>query len=222
MNPLSSFGSPMVPSMLRWPPVIVAVALLAACQGDPPFACGTIPAQELYARQVAHLEPCFEDPEGEKLTLSATSSDAEIASVWVSGSTTAIKGESVGRATITVTASDPDGLTASMEIAVLVPEPVDVRKPLSWVMTFPGIKLRVSVYKFFKDTDGSVLTFSASSANPAIATAEIVDSVYLLVRGQAPGGAVVTVTVTDQGGQTATWDVDVEVVEPRMSIQQWF
>ncbi len=142
--------------------------------------------------------------------------------MWVSGSTIAIEGESVGRATITVTASDPDDLTASMEIAVLVPEPVDVRKPLSWVMAFPGIKLRVSVYKFFKDTDGSVLTFSASSANPAIATAEIVDSVYLLVRGQAPGGAVVTVTVTDQGGQTATWDVDVEVVEPRMSIQQWF
>lgn len=56
----------------------------------------------------------------------------------------------------------------------------------------------------------------------AIATAEIVDSVYLLVRGQAPGSTVVTVTVTEQGGLTATWEVDVEVVEPRMSIPPWF
>lgn len=78
-----------------------------------------------------------------------------------------------------------------MEIAVLVPQPVDVRKPLSWVMTFPGIKLRASVYTFFKDTDGLVLTLSTSSANPAFATAEIADSVYLLVRGQAPGSTVV-------------------------------
>ncbi len=126
MNPLSSFGSPILPSLLRWSPVIVAVTLLAACQGGPPFACGTIPAQELYPRQTAELEPCFEDPEGEELTLFATSSDADITSVRVSGLEIMIKGESVGSATITVTASDPDGLTASMDIAVLVPRPVDV------------------------------------------------------------------------------------------------
>lgn len=221
MNPpplaRSSYYSP---SAFHWPLVVVAVTLLAACQGDAPFACGTIPAQELYARQVAHLEPCFEDPDGGKLTLSATSSAPGIASVRVSGLTIAIKGESVGKATITVTASDPDGLTASMDIAVLVPKPTDVGQPLSWLMTFPGIKLRVSVYKIFKHTDGLVLTYSASSANPAIATAEIVDSVYLLVRGQAPGSAWVTVTATAQGGLTAKWDVDVEVVEPHMSIPQ--
>ena len=56
----------------------------------------------------------------------------------------------------------------------------------------------------------------------AFATAEIADSVYLLVRGQAPGSTVVTATVTEQGGLTATWEVDVEVVEPRMSIPPWF
>ena len=124
MNPLTSTQSPVAPfpSPLRRLAMFVAATLLVACQGEPPFACGTIPVQELYERQTKHFDPCFEDPEGENLTLSAISSDPGIASVRVAGSTITIKGESVGSTTITVTATDPDGETAMMDIAVVVPK----------------------------------------------------------------------------------------------------
>ena len=69
------------------------------------------------------------------------------------------------------------------------------------------------VDELFEDPDGHELTFSASSANSAVATAEIVDSVNLAVRGVALGTTTVAVTATDPWGSEATLEVQVEVLE---------
>ena len=203
-------------SLLRWSPLLV-VASLAACDGDPPVACGDTPVQTLFVRQTAEIRPCFEDPDGEKLTLSVRSSDPEIAIVVVLGLGSKIKilAMSQGRATLTVTAADPGGGTASMEIDVLVPNrspsasgmlpPVRTLEAGGWVTTVNGR---------FDDPDEDELTYSVSPANPAVATAEIVDSVRLLVTGVAAGTTTVTVTATDPWGLSAKLDAEVAVLEP--------
>ena len=205
-------GFPVQPRRL---PLIVAATLLVACEGDAPVACGDIPDQTLYVRHTSELQPCFEDPEGEELVLSAISSDPAVATVLVHGSGIVIRGESVGSATITVTAWDPGGLTGSMDIGVVVPN----RAPVA-AGTLPPAKALGSgkwlarVDGSFEDPDGHELTFSAASANTELATAEIADSVTLLVSGVSRGTTTVTVTATDPGGLTGTRDVEVEVVEP--------
>ena len=111
-------------SRIRWLPLPVAVVCFFACSddGEPPQACGRIPQQTLGMGQDVILTPCFEDPEGEELTLSATSSDVGVATVAVSGAAVRIRAVSAGSATIAVVATDPGGLTATLDIEVTVVE----------------------------------------------------------------------------------------------------
>ena len=55
----------------------------------------------------------FHDPDGDPLTFEASSSNTAAATVTTVGSTVTVKGEAAGTATITVTATDPGGLTAT-------------------------------------------------------------------------------------------------------------
>ncbi|MDE2761248.1 MAG: hypothetical protein OXQ94_15475 [Gemmatimonadota bacterium] len=209
-SPLAQFTS-----LPRRSPLAVAATLLIACEGGAPVACGDIPEQRLFVRQTSELQPCFEDPQGEELILSAISSDPEIATVLVYGSKTVIKGESVGSATITVTAWDPGGLTASTDIGVVVPNRTPVASgTLPPARVLGSGKWLARVDGSFEDPDGHELTFSAASANTALATAGIVDSVTLLVSGVSRGTTTVTVSATDPWGLTGTQAVEVEVVEP--------
>jgi len=102
---------------------MVAVASLAACTDDPPTACSHIPQQLLLVGQLAELPPCFEDPEGETLVLSAESSNVEAATVLASESAVTIRAVDAGTATVTFTAADPAGQTASIDVDVLVVGP---------------------------------------------------------------------------------------------------
>ena len=61
---------------------IALVAVLVAvwgCEPQPPEACDDIPDQTLNVRGVVRLTPCFTDPDGDRLTLSAESSDSAVA-----------------------------------------------------------------------------------------------------------------------------------------------
>ena len=78
------------------------------------------------------LMPCFEDPEGEELTLTASSSDAEVATVAVPDSAISVKGISPGSATIAAVATDPGGLSATIDIGVTVLT-VPESGPGSWI-----------------------------------------------------------------------------------------
>ena len=144
------------------------------------------------------LKPCFEDPEGEKLTLSATSSDAGVATVAVSGSDIGVEAISMGSATITVVATDPDGLTAQQQFEVLVPNrPPIARGSPGPATVAKGDSKEWDLTDYFIDPDGQPLLYSATSANQDIATASLVDSITLIVTGIASGKTTVTVTATD-------------------------
>ena len=217
MNTLLSTRSPVVgfPAMLRWSPLMVVVAMLAACGGDPPIACGTIPQQELYVRQTSLLQPCFEDPEGEKLTITARSSDVVVATVIVLGQAIRIKAVSPGNATVTVTAEDPGGQTAAIDIAVLVPNQAPIaRGNMDPIRMLEGGRAVREIDHFFDDPDDQDLVFTAVSGDPGVVGAEILDSIKLLVNGLSLGMTKVTVTATDPGGLTAKREVEVAVLEP--------
>ena len=90
-----------------------------------PVAEGTIPAQNVDVGESVRItvSSYFSDPDGDRLTYSAASSDGMVATAATSGSVVTVEGKSAGNATITVTADD-GSLTARQTIRVTVQIPV--------------------------------------------------------------------------------------------------
>jgi len=93
-------------------------------ENRPPAAHGAIPAPppldggaSAYEVDVA---PYFADPDGDALTYAAESSDGTVATASTVGSTVSVTPIAKGTATITVTATDPGGLTAAKQFQVTV------------------------------------------------------------------------------------------------------
>ena len=216
MSTLPATASPSGPrSVLGWLPLVAAGALLAACDGDPPVACGTVEEQVIYAGNELLVEVCFQDPDGQPLTFAAASSDDKVATAVAYRRLVNLMAESPGSATITVTAEDPGGNTASVDISVVVPNQAPVA-----LGTLPNVRMLVGgidptlVNEYFSDPDGQPLEYSAGSDDSTVASARIEDSIKLVVRGLSLGTANVTVTATDPGGLTATRETAAEVLEP--------
>ena len=158
------------------------------------------------------LMPCFEDPEGEELTLTASSSDVEVATVAVPDSAISVEGVSPGSATITVVATDPAGLTAQQDFDVLVQN----NRPPEVCGTIPDqtmfVRESALFQPCFEDPEGDFLTLTASSSDVEVATV-IVLGQAIRIRAISAGSATIAVVATDPGGLSATVDIEVTVVE---------
>ena len=180
-----------------------------------PGAVGTIPDRAVEPGRSVSVDvaPFFSDPDGDRLTYSATSSNTRRATVAVSGSRVTTRGERPGIVTITVTATDPADLSATQSFRVRVvrgnstPESVGTM-PDREVATGNTVSENVSSY--FEDPDGDDLDYAASSSNPDVATVALAGAT-LTVAGVAEGDATITVTATDPGGLAATQGFDVSV-----------
>ena len=132
------------PNVLRVSAVVATVTVAAAC-GDggtatgpsnrSPAASGTMPAQTVTVGETATLtvSSYFRDPDGDALSYGAETSDAAVATVSVSGSTLTVIGVTAGATTVTVTASDPEGLSASQSFEVTAQEPVALAVPAAYL-----------------------------------------------------------------------------------------
>ena len=88
-----------------------------------PRATGSIPAQTLSVGGSAasvNVARYFTDPDGDALTYTARSSRTGVVTAAVSGSTVTLAPVAAGTVTVTVTARDPAGLTATQSITVTV------------------------------------------------------------------------------------------------------
>jgi len=200
--------------LVRRLPLPVAAVCLLACGEDsePPAACGRIPEQTLSRGEHMRLMPCFEDPDGEELTLRASSSDAGVATVAVPDSAISVEGISAGSATITVVATDPHDLTAQLQFDVSV---LNNRAP-EVCGTIPKQDLEVGsntlLQPCFEDPDGERITVSASSSNANVASV-IVLGQAVRIKAVATGSATITVVATDPHGAKASLDIEVTVSE---------
>lgn len=88
----------------------------------PPLAAGSIPAQELSALDTVRVDVSqyFTDEDGDQLTYSATSTAPVVVSASMTGPVLSIVGRTAGQGEVTVTARDPDGLSATQQVSVTV------------------------------------------------------------------------------------------------------
>ena len=155
----------------------------------------------------------FTDPDGDVLRYSVLSSNTSRVTASMSGSSLTIRAVSQGTATITVTATDPDGESATQRFTAEVPNrsPEGVgtiadRELL--LVTSPSASFGVA--SSFTDPDGDVLRYSVSSSNTSRVTASISGS-SLTIRAVSQGTATITVTATDPGNLSTTQEFTVTV-----------
>ena len=97
----------------------VTVTVTAA--NDAPVAVGVIPDQvveEGGGAAAVDVTPFFDDIDGDALTFRAVSSDAAVAAVTLSGAVLTVTPVAAGAAAVTVTATDPGGLTGTQTFGV--------------------------------------------------------------------------------------------------------
>ena len=207
-------------------PVVFAAAaslMLAGCDGDPsaptpdpnrpPVVAQAIPAQALVVGGSATLDLSvhFGDPDGDTLQFSATSADGAVAIAEVAGDTLTIRAVRQGTTAVTVTATDPEGLSVSQSVAVEVvnrPPGVAQAIPAQALVVGESVTLDLSVH--FADPDDDTLEYSAASADSGVAVPGVAGDT-LTIRAVRQGTTAVTVTATDPEGLSASQSVAVEV-----------
>ena len=179
-----------------------------------PVAMGTVPAQAVFVGETGQVDMAgyFDDPDGDALTYEAASSNPAAVSTTMTGGIVSISAIATGtRATITVTATDPGGLSAQHGFAVTVPNraPLPVGS-LPFLTLAVGQTVAVEAATYFEDPDGDALAYAAASADGDVATVTVSGSVVTVV-GHGRGIASVTVTATDPGGLSGQRSFDVAV-----------
>ena len=189
---------------------------------DAPTLSGTLDNTEVTVGEstTVSLAGVFTDPDGDTLSYAATTSDEMIATVSVTGIDLTIEGKSAGIATITVTATDPGGLSATGTFSVDVETaPMLVQDFADEVVT-AGEPLTFAVDKYFMDDDGDTLTYSASSSDELIATVSVT-GMDLTIDGMSAGTAMITVTATDPKGRSASGTFDVVIETAPMLVMEF-
>ena len=190
-------------------------------ENQPPVVSGGIAARTVTDGEqfTVELGGHFSDPDGDPLTFSATSADEGMVGVVVSGSSLTVTGVGAGTAEVTVTASDPGNLTATVAFAVTVEEHTGGnRSPAVTRMVEkqdlePEGTFETDLDDHFRDPDGDALAFSTSNSDDDVADVEVSDG-DLMVTAVANGTAQVSVTARDPDGMNAKMDFTVQVRSP--------
>lgn len=191
-----------------------------------PQASRTVPAQTVSVGEDIQLDMqgYFTDPDDDSLTFEATSSDIRVVSVSVVQSVVTIMALSAGTADITVTATDPGGLTAALTFTAIAEPPSNRAPMVSAPILGRTLKLNesekasVDLSLHFADPDGDPMTFEATSSDPQIATVSVSNSTVTIL-AQDLGTATVSVTATDSDGLTATQAFSVNVEPGALSAE---
>ena len=178
-----------------------------------PVAVGSIEGQvmERGETRVIDLVPWFDDPDGDPLTYTASSSRPGAVAAAASGAALRLTALAAGRATVTVTARDPDGLTGTHSFGAEAPNRAP--RPVGSIPARsirPGETAVVDVSAYFDDPDGDALGYAASSSDPSVATVSVSGSA-VTVAAVTRGSAIIEVTATDPGGLGATQTFEATV-----------
>ncbi len=189
---------------------------------DPPFLSGTLDDQTVTVGEpmTVMLTDAFTDPDGDALTFTASSGNTGLATVNVSGATLTITGVSHGSTTISITASDPRGLSVTGTFQVMVETaPMLVGEFEDQTVT-AGVAHTVSVGDNFEDKDGDALTYTAASSDTKIATTSV-DGDEVTIDGLDAGEVTITVTASDPKGRMASGSFEVVVETAPMLVEEF-
>ena len=181
-----------------------------------PVAVGVIEGQimERGETRAIDLAAWFHDPDGDPLRHVTSSSNPRAVTATVSGAVLQLTAIAAGRATVTVTARDPDGLTATLSFSAEAPN-----RPPAAVGALPdqelaaGETVQLEVQDHFTDPDGDALVYTATSSNSSAARASVSGSTVTITAASA-GNATITVTARDPGGLGASHHFRVTVHLP--------
>ena len=175
-----------------------------------PVATTTLPDQTVTVGTYATIKggDYFSDPDGDSLGHIYDFSQSEIElKGHVIPNGVAITGAEAGIIRLTVTVSDPGGLTAAQSCTITVTAgnsaPAAVGTIPAQTVDVGGSATTIDVSSYFSDPDSDTLTYTASSSDTAKATVSV-SSATVSITAVAAGSATITVTATDPGSLTAT------------------
>ncbi|MDE2980754.1 MAG: hypothetical protein OXU74_06105 [Gemmatimonadota bacterium] len=182
----------------------------------PPVATDAIPDGTVAAGRTLRvfMFSHFEDPDRDRLSYSAVSSDEGVATVTASGSVVRVMGVARGTAQVTVTARDPGNLEATQSFQVTVPNtaPVGVGDIPQDTVNVGETTAALDLSDYFEDPDGDALTYTAE---PFFDRVEITVSGSLMtMKGLEDGRTSVTVTARDPEGLEDSQRTYVTVIQP--------
>ena len=184
------------------------------------------------------LDNYFSDPDGDTLGFSADINSSQVASVELSDTGFLIvRAQGSGAATITVSATDPDGLSTAQSFTVTTT--LDNRPPTA-ARTFDDIALTLSdddpssgrwasgyLDAYFSDPEGAQLSYEWQSSDESIAVVRADDGLLppagtsagtplgLVVDAKGAGITMVSVTATDPHGATTSQRFSIVVEDSR-------
>ena len=171
----------------------------------------------------------FSDPDGDALSYAATTSNASVATIGVSGTDLSVTGVSAGAASVTVTASDPGGLSAAQSFAVNVaaPAPTTMRiTPETGTLTAIDQTLQLSAEvldQLGRTISGATVTWASGDAAVVIVdTRGLVTAVgrgEATVTGTAGDASASSRLTVDQVVQSITVSPDDETIEAGETLQ---
>jgi len=186
---------------------------------DPPVVDNPVPDQNLlegFGSKNISLAGVFYDPDGTALDYSVSSNNTEVVSVSVSGGYLVLTEKGNGSADITVCASD--GVNSVCDQFVVIVDNVNDPPVAScesledklYVEGFGSASVD-NLCAVFTDPDSDNLTYSASSNNSEVATAEF-NGCTLDITEKGTGSADITVCASDgDNSACCTFSVTVEV-----------
>ncbi len=201
-------------------------SFVGSTTNSPPVAEGAIP-DTTFTQKTSPIRfvasRYFTDPDLQDsvLTYTAGLSRAGIVNTSITDSTLTITPVSAGAGRVTVTATDPGGLSAAQEFGVTVNNPPEIVVDIPDQTLFKGgSSVTFDLDDYFSDPDpGDDLGYSASSSPDSVASVGVSGST-LTISSDSGGSATVTVTATDLSGAHVSQSVVVTVYNVTIVIIQ--
>lgn len=206
---------------------LLAGLFLMGCESEEaPVSCAAFgdTAIPIHVPDQYAVRFCFTDENGDALTVRAKSSEPKTVHLWTrpvdspSPEEAILEALAPGASTITITATDPGGLSATEMFRVIVPNRMPVLvKPLRQLDKKVGQKVRVDLPGHFTDPDLEVLTYEAWVTDASVAAVRRTGGT-VIVEALAPGSTVLVARAADPAGLAAVDSADVSVVSATLKI----
>ncbi len=180
-----------------------------------PINTAAIPPQTATVGQAATVDVAshFTDPDGDGLSFGAVTSDADVVLASMSGSVATVSAVARGRATVTVTARDPGGLSTETAFPVTVPnQPPIAAGVVPDQSVIVGASVAMDMAAYFTDPDGDALKYAVAASDVSVASAAISS-------GTATSTSVVTITSVARGSASNRSSTSVLL---RLGLQRGF